>query len=153
MASIYRTLVYRLAKLYWRFITPLALGSRALVIREQQVLLVRLSYVKGWYLPGGGVNKRESFRAGMVRELKEECAIEPLAMSLFGLYHTARQRKIDHVAIFVVTDFQALSGRKPDPEIEEMRYFPLDSLPADATPATRRRIDEYLKGKQGNEQW
>jgi ADP-ribose pyrophosphatase YjhB (NUDIX family) len=149
----FRRLLYKAAMLYWRFAKPIVLGSRAIVVRDGQVLLVRLTYTAGWYLPGGGVNRGEGFRAGVIRELKEECALEPVKMSLFGVYHTSRHGKIDHVAIYVISDFKELLSQPADPEIAEMRYFPLTALPKDATPATRRRINEYLVGAPSTDAW
>lgn len=66
------------------------LGARAIVLNKNgQVLLVKHTYQPHWYLPGGGVNKGESAKAAVIRELKEETGLivsseEPL---LFGIYY------------------------------------------------------------------
>lgn len=147
------TLMYRLLRFYWRWWKPTVLGARALVIKDGQVLLVRLSYTEGWHLPGGGVKRGESFRSAIVRELQEECGLLARDPQLFGLYHSTKTGKIDHIAIFVVNRFETFPNARPDPEIAELRYFGLRGIPADATPATKRRAHEYLNGLDGVDQW
>lgn len=122
-------------------------------MRGNEILLVRLSYVKGWYLPGGGVNRGESFAQAMIRELHEECGVIPVESELLGIYFTNRQGKDDHVAVFVVPDFRLDPEHQRDPEIEEQRFFPVGDLPDDVTPATRRRIQEYLGAEEPSESW
>lgn len=148
-----RRIAYSLLPFYWRVFRPITLGSRTLVIKNREILLVKLTYHKGWLLPGGGVDRGESFLAAASRELAEECGIKAHSLSLFGLYFTEQQRKRDHVAVYVIEDFSHLAKHKPDPEIAEARFFPLESLPSDVTPATRRRVDEYLQRREKNSQW
>jgi ADP-ribose pyrophosphatase YjhB (NUDIX family) len=150
---IWRTALYRLIQLYWRVFKPTVLGSRVIVARDGQVLLVRLSYAKGWYLPGGGLKKRESFQQAALRELREECGLNAENAELFGLYFSTRHGKADHVAIFTITEFTKLEGSTRDPEISEMGFFDLLELPPDTTPATRRRIGEYLAGRPTSIEW
>jgi ADP-ribose pyrophosphatase YjhB (NUDIX family) len=149
----WRTPLYRLGQLYWRVFKPTVLGSRVIVVRDEKVLLVKLSYVKGWYLPGGGVEKRESFQQAALRELREECGLDAENAQLFGLYFSTRQGRIDHVAVFTITEFTKLEGSAQDPEISEMGFFDLFELPPDTSPATRRRISEYLEGRPTSIEW
>ncbi len=49
---------------------PFTLGVRVIVEdRNSRVLLVRHSYVTGWYLPGGGVDKGETMEEAACREV------------------------------------------------------------------------------------
>jgi ADP-ribose pyrophosphatase YjhB (NUDIX family) len=153
ISAPFRRFIYGLICWYWRAFKPVVLGSRALVIRDGKVLLVRLSYTDGWYLPGGGVARGESFHAAALRELREECALAARDARFFGLYFSRKQGKTDHVAVFVVTDFDKIEGVSPDAEIKEIAFFPLEALPNDATPATRRRVREYLSGAATTDQW
>lgn len=149
----WRAPLYRLVQFYWRLFKPTVLGSQVIVVRDEKVLLVKPSYVKGWYLPGGGVEKRESFQQAALRELREECGLAGENAELFGLYFSTRQGKIDHVAVFTITQFTKLEGSAWDPEISEMGFFDLLELPPETSPATRRRISEYLAGRQKSIEW
>lgn len=114
------------------------------MLQGEHVLLVRHTYVDGWHLPGGGVSRGESFQDALVRELREECALTPKAYDLFGVYYSDRTGKRDHIAIFVVRQFEAIPGRRPDGEILESGFFDLKNLPNETSVATRRRVAEFL---------
>src|SRR5262249_16771891 len=67
----------RVLHLYWRFARGLTLGVRGVVIDEQRrVFLVQHTYVRGWHLPGGGVEPGETLITALARELAEEGNIE-----------------------------------------------------------------------------
>ena len=57
--------------------------------------LVRHTYTDGWYLPGGGVKKGESFETALHRELKEEVALSNAKIErVLGIYHSRRDRQV-----------------------------------------------------------
>ncbi len=106
---------------------------------EGQVLLVRHSYgPPGWYLPGGGLKRKEVPEQGARRELREEigCGIEGLRFlgeveeTLSDAPHTA------YVFSGVVDEMPRPDGR----EVIEARFFPTHSLPEPLSGATRRRL-------------
>jgi ADP-ribose pyrophosphatase YjhB (NUDIX family) len=130
----------------------MTLGVRAIVLDgENRVFLVRHTYLPGWYLPGGGVERGEDALTSIARELEEEGNIslagEP---ELFGLY---AQTGRDHVVVFVVRSFTQSAPKTPDHEIAEAGFFPLDALPEGATRATRARLDELLNGAKKSRRW
>ena len=137
-------LLYWAKELILTFRRSPTLGARAIVLRGPDVLLVRLTYYAGWFLPGGGVDRGESFEGAMKRELLEECGIESKRAKLFGLYLNKRGNKVDHVGIYVVTDFEG-EPRMVDPkEIAEVKFFSLEDLPDELWSGHRKRIEEYL---------
>jgi ADP-ribose pyrophosphatase YjhB (NUDIX family) len=129
----------------------MTLGVRAVVLEPGgRVLLVRHTYVPGWYLPGGGVDRGESAEAAVQRELVEEagvhCQVRPI---LHGVFRNGRR---DHVVCYVVRQFTR-EPPAPSSEIAETAFFPLDDLPDGTTPATRARITEVSSELTGPETW
>jgi ADP-ribose pyrophosphatase YjhB (NUDIX family) len=138
-----------------RFTRGMTLGVRAVVLdRDPGVFLVRHSYVRGWHLPGGGVDPGETLEAAMRRELREEGNIEATGdVPLLGVYLNRKASRRDHVAVFVVREFSQSAPRAPDREIVESGFFRLDALPPETSPGTRRRIDEALGGAPVTDLW
>lgn len=134
---------------------PLTLGVRGLVVdSENRVLLVRHTYVSGYYLPGGGVEAGETIEQALARELAEEGNIEIEGPAeLRGVYLNRRVSRRDHVALFVVRAFRLTGPRAPDHEIAEAGFFALDALPEGATRATRERLAECLGGGAASPYW
>lgn len=130
----------------------MTLGVRAAVIDPQgRVFLVRHTYVAGWYLPGGGVERGETFGDALARELLEEGGIALTgAPDLRSLHHN---RGRDHVAFYVVRDFVQAAPKQPDWEIAEAGFFAPDALPEGATRATRARLAEALEGAPVSATW
>lgn len=128
------------------------LGVRAIVLDGQgRVFLVRHTYVSGWYLPGGGVERGETMHDALVRELHEEGAIRLTGeLELRGIYLNASR---DHVALFVVRDFAQDAPKAPDIEIAEAGFFALSDLPASTTRATRSRLAELFEGAARSARW
>lgn len=142
---------HHLRRWYWRVVQPTTLGSRCLVVADSAVLLVRHTYWPYWYLPGGGVKRGESFAEAARREIREECGLKVHDLKLFHIYHSRYEGKSDHVALFVATAFDGVP-QVASPEIAEIAFAPITDLPLDTSPATRRRIREYLEGRP-TDQW
>ena len=140
---------------YSRLARGMTLGVRAMLIENGGVLLVRHTYVPGWYLPGGGVEAGESVHEALAREAEEEAgALLTGAPELFGIYRNADTDARDHVALFVCRAWERRSGRRPPSrEIAAVDIFPMSDLPADATPATAARIREVQSGAPPAEDW
>ena len=151
----FEPLIRRLFHIYWRFARGLTLGARALEVDDKRrVFLVQHSYVRGWHLPGGGVEPGETLLDALIRELREEANIEPTAPPrLHGIFFNERVSRRDHVAVFVIEDFRAIGAPVPDHEIVAHGFFPLDDLPNDTSAATRARIIEVFGGAPISERW
>jgi 8-oxo-dGTP pyrophosphatase MutT (NUDIX family) len=147
--------IRRVLHFYWRFARGMTLGVRALVIGEDnRVFLVKHSYVRGWHLPGGGVEAGETLIDALIRELAEEGNIEPTAPPrLHGMFFNNRVSRRDHVAVYVVREFRQIAEPVPDHEIIAHGFFAIDQLPNDTTASTRARIFEVFAGAPLTETW
>lgn len=143
MRRLYR-LYFILQRAVRRVRAPVTLGTRALVIKDHSILLVRMTYVSGWYLPGGGVDRGESFDLAVRRELAEECGVHAEKASLFGLYLNTADGRIDHVAVYQVEEYSGQPLIQDANEISEVKFFSFNDLPKDLWPGHRRRVEEYL---------
>jgi len=146
----------RLFHTYFLLRRPMTLGVRGLVHDREAgtVFLIRHTYVPGWQLPGGGVEIGETMQQSLERELVEEGNIEITASPLLtSLHFNSQASRRDHVALFLIESFRQTSPKLPDREIAEAGFFPIKDLPADTTPATRRRIQEAVFGTPASAYW
>jgi 8-oxo-dGTP pyrophosphatase MutT (NUDIX family) len=145
----------RIIHFYWRFARPMTLGVRGVVLDfNNQVFLVRHGYAPGWHFPGGGVEAGETSLDAVSRELLEEGNIRVKGTpQLHGLFFNGRYSRRDHVAVYVVRDFERPSAGSATWEIAESGFFPTDKLPQGTTDATRRRLEEILYGTPTSSRW
>ncbi|HYE50266.1 MAG TPA: NUDIX domain-containing protein [Azospirillaceae bacterium] len=150
---LFRT-AHRLRLSWQRLRRPVTLGVRVLVRDgDGRVLLVRHSYVAGWHLPGGAVDRGESVLQAGARELREEVGLEALPpLRLLSLHARLRPWASDHVALVLVESWRG-AVRVDGMEIVEAGFFDPAALPADTTPATRRRLAEAADGSGPAEHW
>lgn len=132
------------------------LGVRGVVRRaDGAVLLVRHTYLPGWYLPGGAVDTGETAAAAFVREVAEETGVGLAGPPrLVSLHLNSRVSRRDHVAFFVVEAEGDALGPSPSPrEIAETGWFLPDRLPEATTGATRRRLAELAGEMPASPTW
>ncbi|MDJ0613128.1 MAG: NUDIX domain-containing protein [Rhizobiaceae bacterium] len=142
---------------HWWFLLkrPMTLGVRVAIENSNgEFLLVRHTYVSGWYFPGGGVERGETFVDAAIKEVREETGINIRgSLSLFGLYFNQNASPRDHVALFHLHEDPDISGFTPNREIAEIGFFQEHSLPEDTTRATRRRIEELRRRTEQVDHW
>ena len=115
-----------------------------MLIQNGDVLLVRQTYLPGWFMPGGGVKRGETLDEAVRREAREEVGAEMKDLELIGAYTNFQGFKSDHNILFLCTDF-TLNSRS-DREIAEVHFFPLDAIPENTWPGHRFRLEEYRTG-------
>lgn len=133
--------LYGVMKVVWKVTKPRTTGVRLLLIKEDKVLLVKHTYQDSWYLPGGGVEKGETFEVAAKREFSEELGGQLKEFKLFGVYNNFYESKNDTIVVFLCNDFE-FTG-ETDSEIESFQFFNIESLPEKISPGSRKRMDEY----------
>lgn len=130
------------------------LGVRVLVLDEAgRVLLVKHTYLEGWWLPGGGVDAGETLEAAAVRELREETGmIATSRPQLISVHSNERFFPGDHVGVFRIDDHKP-GERTSRQEIAEVRFFALDALPENLNRGTRERLAEIFDGAEVSAVW
>jgi 8-oxo-dGTP pyrophosphatase MutT (NUDIX family) len=139
--------LYRLYTVYLWLARPLTMGVRIILMRQDKVLLIRQTYMDGWFMPGGGIRKGETLDQAARREAREEVQAELGTLELLGVFSSFIHFKNDHTALFASHDFTLGGGH--DSEVAEIRFFPVDALPVDLGPGYRLRIAEYARSLSG----
>ncbi len=155
MSPLAARLRSRVAHLSFLLKRPMTLGVRGVVAgADGSVLLVRHGYTPGWHFPGGGVEVGETFVAALARELEEEARVRATGRPvLHGLYLNGHVSRRDHVAVYVIRDFEVMGPRAPDLEIEEARFFPRRALPEGTSAGTRARLKEIFDDAPIRDLW
>lgn len=130
------------------------LGVRGLVFDEAgRVLLVEHTYLKGWHLPGGGVDAGETAETAIIRELREEAGVEVEGRPRLLSIHSAEKLfKGDHVLVFRVDRWRRVASNA-EGEILHAEFFPPAALPEGTTRSTRERVAEAMGGAEPAPEW
>lgn len=114
-----------------------------MMVQDNEVCLIRHTYLPGWFLPGGGLKKNETIEQGARREAREETGAELNEITLLGIFSSFIQWKTDHTAVFLCKDFK-ITGIS-DGEIAEVCLFPLNSIPDNTFASHRKLLEAYRK--------
>ncbi len=112
-----------------------------MMVQDNEVCLIRHTYLPGWFLPGGGLKKNETIEQGARREAREETGAELNEIRLLGIFSSFIQWKTDHTAVFLCKDFK-ITGVS-DGEIAEVCLFPLNSIPDNTFASHRKLLEAY----------
>jgi ADP-ribose pyrophosphatase YjhB (NUDIX family) len=139
---------------WFRLSRGLTLGVRGVVTdAEGRVLLIEHTYVPGWYLPGGGVERRETAEQALAHELQEEAGVRILGRaSLVSIHSNESHHKGDHVLVYRVHAWEPCAASAQG-EIHQVGWFAPDALPDDVTPGNRRRIAEVFHAAERDPLW
>lgn len=139
-------LLWRAQVARWQLLGGHVLGVKTILADEDGVVLVRQTYRTGWFLPGGGVKRREDLLAAAKREAREETGAVVHDAHFLGVWTRPWKRVTNHIGVFACHDFERAS--RPDWEIAEVRSFPVDALPPDLDGGDRRVIERWRAGTE-----
>jgi 8-oxo-dGTP pyrophosphatase MutT (NUDIX family) len=142
--SLLARLATRVVHSYFALARGMTMGVRAACFDEAgRIFLVRHSYVPGWHMPGGGIERGETALEALAKEIREEgnlaVGVPPV---LVHVYFNRQTSKRDHVLLYRCDVVVQTAPRLRDREIVEAGFFALDALPVATTAATRRRLEE-----------
>ena len=140
---------------FWRIRRGLTLGAQGVVIDgENRVLLVRHSYRPGWFFPGGGVEWNETIETALARELEEEVGVSLTAPAqLHGIFANFTSFPGDHIALFVVRDWERRGDYRERGEIAEAGMFAPQTVPEETDAGTRTRLAEIFDRSPISQIW
>ena len=102
----------------------------AFVVREESVLVVRLTYgpTEGRYsLPGGWQDVGEELDTAAVREVREETGVEARCVGMIGMRtRTDRDPERTIVDLMWLLEHESGEPKPTDGEADEARYMPFD---------------------------
>ena len=133
---------------WFRLTRGTTLGVRILAIDDQdRVCLVRHTYLPGWHLPGGGVERGEHALDAAIKEAREEAGllIRPEDLRLVSIHTNFAYFKGDHVLLYRPSAWLVEPTNRAH-EIAEHGFFPIKDLPAGTTASTHRRLSEAAGG-------
>lgn len=139
--------LYRLASMarevFYRVWPGHTVGVQVLLVRGDEVLLVRHTYRGGWFFAGGGLKRGESTGQTAVRELYEELGAKAEDLRLFGIYTLRAHARTEQLFLFVAEQFEFVA-KQDIYEIEEAHWFAVDALPSDIWVVNRQMLADYM---------
>lgn len=152
MPSLWRSLFLPTVLTVRALATPVSMGVSAIVESAGRVVVVRHSYLPGYHLPGGGVDRGEAPADAVVREMREEIGLTHCAPPQFlGLYTRKVGPVTNHIALYRLAEAEFTF--RPGLEIRECCLIKPDAPPEGVAAATCRRLAEYCVGQPGQGPW
>jgi 8-oxo-dGTP pyrophosphatase MutT (NUDIX family) len=147
-------ILYVLQKSAWRVFRPRTRGVKVMLFNaNSELVLIRNTYGRSdhFVLPGGGVRPFENPAVAAAREVEEELGLAVSELKLRSRHSSSFEGKRDEIHLF-----EAVVEGAPELdqfEVKEARFVGLECLPSATSPATRRRIEEYLGRREPDGSW
>ncbi len=128
-------------RIVWFVTRPEVFGVHAVPLTDRgEVVLVRLTYARGWFLPGGGLKPGEDPEAGILRELREEIGLTRHAsLEWVAEFRDRPDFRRDLVQLYRLRGV-AFTPPTWSLEIDEVRAFPPEALPPKLPGITRVQL-------------
>ena len=116
-------LVTRVLHGYFALSRGMTMGVRAACFDAAgRIFLVRHSYVPGWHMPGGGIERGETALEALAKEMREEGNLALGAPPrLLQIYFNRQTSRRDHVLLYRCDGVTQTAPRLKDREIVEAK--------------------------------
>ena len=139
----------------WSAVFPIILkndeGDTEILLHRRQ----NTGYQDGkWDIAGSGhVDKNETAQAAVIRECGEELGINVRMEDLIfaHLSHRLSKDRTYYDIYFIVNAYDGVPGIMEPNKCSELKWFPIDNLPADLIKCREQDIQNYLNNKPYSE--
>ncbi len=136
---------FDLLTIYWALFKVTTVGVRVLIENEGKVLLIKHTYRKGYYFPGGGVRRGEEFSQACIREVFEETGLVIDKMQLVSVYRNFLENKNNCVLIYRAGKVINPHELKSDGiEVAEAIWVDPTNPPKEASYYTKQALDSLF---------
>ena len=104
-----------------------------------------------WALPGGRVDSGETVEQTIVREVKEETGLDVAIVRKVGEYHEKGEQggfEYDYYPACFLVKVVGGEIKRQESEIEEIKFFNLNAVPAELAFEHAQMIKDYLAMKK-----
>lgn len=131
-----------------------------MLVHDNSILMLKRSFISkfapgAYSLPGGRVEKNETFRQAVIREVQEELGLT-IDQNDLEFVHTFYRKGTEHelvACIFKCNRWYGEPFNKEPEKHEELRWIDFDNLPENIIPA-HRKVWEYIQqGKMYSEHY
>ncbi|MGD9201612.1 MAG: NUDIX domain-containing protein [Chitinispirillia bacterium] len=140
--TIYKILPVNIRwKISYALTDKFLIGMIYFVENDNSLLLVKQTYQNKWGLPGGWLNKNESFAECAQRELFEELGAKVSNIRIIEIHKVPKAQVIDIVIKCTINNSDIGIN---DNEISRFSFFKKDSLPNGIIHTHKPYIERYL---------
>ncbi len=140
---------------YHKSLPKKGMGSGVLFLNtKNELLILKTTYKEHWTIPGGTVDKDESPRDAVVREVKEEIGLDISTPKFLGVSYKPNNGYGDCLQFNfyggVLTDADIKSIRLQGDEIAEYKFLGIDEAASLLSPSLRRRLPKLVEAIKNN---
>ena len=133
-------------------VKPVAVGVGVIVYKEGKLLLMKRKNAHGdgtWSLPGGHLEKNETFKQCAIRETMEETGMSVNPLRIVSVSNDIMSEYGNHyVTLGVIAEHvDGVPEIKEPHKCDSMGWFALEELPSPLFPPSKQILTNYISGR------